>query len=361
MRIPASRRLNAEDNADLLMSITEEEIHMAIKGIERRKAGGSDGLNNDFYTDFELEVTPALLRTVNDIMKGGGNSGILFTSTHHSIEKKGDSANAMDYRPISLLQTSYMIFTKVLAMRLQKFLGRLIGDTQQGFVYLQKMDKSVVMMLELLRTKSTTTPQSLAECGGILLLDFAKVYDTLDRCYLFAVLEKFGLAERFISLIKRIHTGTTASMQVNSGIHQGCPLSPLIFILVEEPLGLALVQNHQVGRAMEMVKFFGTVSGLYIQPSKCQYIFLTQTEVCKKWFGIPVLEQNVTTRYLGHQVGVQPLAHTNWAVRIIAIKRRVITATNCGTSVIERIQVFNAVIIPAILLQRKCFRRHQQY
>ncbi|KAI9907104.1 hypothetical protein PsorP6_003935 [Peronosclerospora sorghi] len=72
-------------------------------------------------------------------------------------------------------------------------------------------------------------------------------------------------------------------------------------------------------------------------------------------------DQNETTRYLGHQVGVLTLAHKNWAVRIRAIKRRVITATNCGTSVIERIQVLNAVIIPAILFKGKCFRRHQQY
>ncbi|KAI9912499.1 hypothetical protein PsorP6_006183 [Peronosclerospora sorghi] len=68
-----------------------------------------------------------------------------------------------------------------------------------------------------------------------------------------------------------------------------------------------------------------------------------------------VKEQNETTRYLGHQVGILPLAHTNWAVRIRAIKRRVITATNCGTPVIERIQVFNAVIVPAILLTAKMF------
>ncbi|KAI9913643.1 hypothetical protein PsorP6_004854 [Peronosclerospora sorghi] len=30
MRIPASRRVNAEDNANLMMSITEDDIHMAI-------------------------------------------------------------------------------------------------------------------------------------------------------------------------------------------------------------------------------------------------------------------------------------------------------------------------------------------
>ncbi|KAI9913644.1 hypothetical protein PsorP6_004853 [Peronosclerospora sorghi] len=66
-------------------------------------------------------------------------------------------------------------------------------------------------------------------------------------------------------------------------------------------------------------------------------------------------EQNETTRYLGNQVGVLPLAHTNWEVRIRAIKRRVITATNCGTSVIERIQVFIAVIISAILFPAKMF------
>ena len=72
----------------------------------------------------------------------------------------------------------------------------------------------------------------------------------MDRDFLYAALRSFRFAEVFIELVTRIHTGTTARFLVNkedsepvpvrSGIRQGCPLAPLLFLLVEELLGLAI-------------------------------------------------------------------------------------------------------------------------
>ena len=47
--------------------------------------------------------------------------------------KKGEFDDAMDYRPIALLQTSYKVFAKVLATRLQRSLPGLLAIRRRVF------------------------------------------------------------------------------------------------------------------------------------------------------------------------------------------------------------------------------------
>ncbi|GMF38592.1 unnamed protein product [Phytophthora fragariaefolia] len=79
-----------------------------------------------------------------------------------------------------------------------------------------------------------------------LLLDFRKAYDSLDREYMLEVLRRKGYPEKFIRAVDAMHDGTTVrflangytsrSIAVTSGIRQGCPLAPLLFILALDPL-----------------------------------------------------------------------------------------------------------------------------
>uniref|UniRef100_A0AAV1TRZ0 Uncharacterized protein n=1 Tax=Peronospora matthiolae TaxID=2874970 RepID=A0AAV1TRZ0_9STRA len=49
VQVPASRCLSAFDNGMLIWVISLTEVITAIKGLNRHKAAGMDGLNNDFF------------------------------------------------------------------------------------------------------------------------------------------------------------------------------------------------------------------------------------------------------------------------------------------------------------------------
>uniref|UniRef100_A0AAV1T2A2 Reverse transcriptase domain-containing protein n=1 Tax=Peronospora matthiolae TaxID=2874970 RepID=A0AAV1T2A2_9STRA len=225
------------------------------------------------------------------------------------------------------------------------------------------------MMLAQLATATSGTTTSADDSRVILLLDFRKAYDTVDREFLYEDLRQFGFAERYVQLITRLHTGTTAAFLVNgeqsgpisvvSGIRQGCPLAPLLFLVVVEILNVAVQQSpdlsglpvpgqhpathvfsafvddstiflekaSQLEPALALVSQFGTLSGLVAQPSKSQIICLNRAVHVADMRGIPVLQQADTVRYLGYQVGLRPLHNCYWALRIRKLQRRLMTAS----------------------------------
>ena len=75
----------------------------------------------------------------------------------------------------------------------------------------------------------------------VLLLDFAKSYDTLQRPFLLSALTWLGFSSKFVSVLAALHHHTTCRFIVDGyrssrrkvycGIRQGCPLAPLLFIL----------------------------------------------------------------------------------------------------------------------------------
>ena len=74
----------------------------------------------------------------------------------------------------------------------------------------------------------------------VLLLDFAKAYDTSRRPYLLLALTWLGFSPDFVSVVVVLHRDTTCRFLVNvyhslrrdvdCGIRKGCPLAPLLFI-----------------------------------------------------------------------------------------------------------------------------------
>ena len=155
----------------------------------------------------------------------------------------------MDYRPISLLQTSYMIFARVIDTRAKRVLGKLIIDSQQGFFPGRQMQKTVLMMIDFLNTGAAKPEMANMHSEATLLLYFRNAYDTAARDDIFSF-HSFVFWPEFVNIIRKIQNLTTAqflingeiswTQEVHSGIRQGCPLATLIFKIAAEVLALAI-------------------------------------------------------------------------------------------------------------------------
>ena len=168
------------------------------------------------------------------------------------LKKDKDAEECSSYRPISLLNVDFKIAAKILARRLEKILPKLIDPDQTGFVKARFGSDNLRRVLNIVNHLNVDRQSAI-----IASLYAYKAFDRVDYRFLFAVLEKVSLGHPFIKLVRLLYSNPMATVSTNGllsesfpigrGCRQGCPLSPLLFALVIEPLAeLELAQISTV-------------------------------------------------------------------------------------------------------------------
>ena len=248
------KEINETEWIQLNEGVSQEEVSEALKNSKNGKAPGADGLTYEFWKEMNKTVTRknkkenainALFKVIQDIEKHGIYDENFTKGIMYPLYKKKDRRKIENYRPITLLNTDYKIYTKTLATRLGKVCPRIIHPDQAGFV----PGRSIYD-----HTSLTTTIIELAELEGIngciLSLDQEKAYDKIAHDYLYKVLKKFKFPTSFIRKIRELYKNATTAVNLNGvipehfkierGVRQGDPMSCLLYDLAIEPLAQML-------------------------------------------------------------------------------------------------------------------------
>ncbi|KAF1329401.1 reverse transcriptase, partial [Globisporangium splendens] len=246
----------------------------------------------------------------------------------------------------------------------------------------------------LLAAQQRATSDPAMSKAIALLLDFAKAYDSLDRSFLAQALQHLGFPLKFVHLVKVLHSQTTYKFIVNgflsrkynvtSGIRQGCPLAPLLFILALEVLYRKIEESDEIhgvelqaaGCATEVriggyaddttiylsdpkdinavfaiLDKYGAASGLRVNRHKSAVLPLNKeySSTEESVSDIHVLQREEHCRYLGIQVGQTPSNASNWSKCIQALRVRLRLARLKTHSVAQRAAIASAVITPKVL------------
>uniref|UniRef100_A0A803J7W0 Reverse transcriptase domain-containing protein n=1 Tax=Xenopus tropicalis TaxID=8364 RepID=A0A803J7W0_XENTR len=166
-----------------------------------------------------------------------------------------DPTKVENYRPISLLNSDIKIYAKILANRLNPILRGLVANDQVGFVPTRQAPDNTRKVINIaIQANQTRSPCLL------LALDAEKAFDRVSWLYLQNVLVKFGFSGTFLEHILTLYKVPSALIRTNAqsspnfsltnGTRQGCPLSPLIFVLLMEPLAEAIRQHPLISGFM---------------------------------------------------------------------------------------------------------------
>ena len=190
------RIIGEEENDPILGNIMEEEVEMAVFSMKAFKAPGLDGFPPAFFQHFwevvKSEViwatryffrTSKLLRRINKIFIA-------------LVPKNSNPLELHDFRPISLCNTIYKIFAKVLVNRLKPFLEKIVGNPQKGFVSRRKILDAAITTHEVVHSMEKSRQPGMA-----FKLDIPKEYDKVNWDLLHDVLEIIGFSNRIINLI----------------------------------------------------------------------------------------------------------------------------------------------------------------
>lgn len=126
------------------------------------------------------------------------------------IPKESEATSMKKIRPISLLNCSYKIFTKVLTNGLAIVLQRLIVSNQSAFLKGRFILEIVVTVHEVLHSV-----HSSKEKGLVLKLDYEKAFDNVNLDFLAKLLRIRGFADKWSSWIHQITHGGSVGVKIN--------------------------------------------------------------------------------------------------------------------------------------------------
>ncbi len=133
--IGTERHIEPQDRGALDAPISESEMKSALERMASGKCPGTDGLSTGFYKAFWREIAPALMEALKEGVEEGEFSETQKRSVVRLILKKDkDAGELKNWRPISLINVDIKIFSRALAIRLEKVAGKIIGEEQLGFV-----------------------------------------------------------------------------------------------------------------------------------------------------------------------------------------------------------------------------------
>lgn len=257
-RLPQKKILNAlssclseEDKMLCDRKIAKDEVFNSLKKLSNGKAPGIDGIPVEFYNFFWSKLGDSYLELLEECFTTKELPLTMRTSVITLIYKKADRRDLKNYRPISLLCADYKIIAKLFAERMKRVLSKVVHHDQTGFVPGRNIGENIITFLEVQEHMQRSQLPGFA-----FLADIEKAFDSVCREFLVASLSRMNFGDYFISWFLTLHCKFIARLIINgflskdfdilSGVRQGCPWAPLLFLAATEPLACNL-RNSGIG------------------------------------------------------------------------------------------------------------------
>ena len=229
------------------------ELDKGLKNFNNNKSPGSDGLSSEFYSHFWDKIKPILFKLYEEAISRGSLSPSQRMGIIILIPKPDkDHSQLKNWRPITLLNIDYKLFTHIIKNRINKAIPQIITKQQTGFQKGKGTNVNITLMYLVLEHFHRNPDEG----GYLLQIDFEKAFDSVEHNFLFQTMDKMGFGPYLIRLVKVAFAGCMSMILVNGnltepvylqrGLHQGSPLSPLLFLIVGQILTNRCYNNNNI-------------------------------------------------------------------------------------------------------------------
>ena len=290
---------------------TLHELEFAISSSKINKAPGPDGFSNDFLNFFVKELSVWIFRYFKECFSHNRLTSSIIEGTITCIPKGGKLRNHLkNWCPLTMLNSIYKFISSMIANRLKPELPSLINEDQTSFIagrFIGENNRTIYDIIDYCDTFNKP--------GMILILDFAKAFDTIEWTFINRVFKFLNFVENFCRALKLLQYESFSKIEQNGhlsdriclsrGCRQGDPISPYIFVLCAEVLSHVLRECPEVRgimvHEMEMLTSqFADDTTLFLDG---ELKSLSYTVKILKWFekksGLAINNENTKVVKLG--------------------------------------------------------------
>ena len=221
---------------------TVKQVMEAISH-SNNSCAGPDGVSFAAWRAVAKHAAPVLHLVLQAMAAGrlppeGYNHGLLFL-----ISKKGTLLPS-DTRPISVTNCDNRILAKAVVAAITPALLATLHKAQKGFVQGRHFEEHLRELNE--RFYEIVEQGKAGENYFVLFMDTAKAFDSIDHDFIHVAVRRAGLPAWFQQLVRAllhqvrvkpaIRGAQAHWIDICRGVKQGCPLSPLLFVICYDVL-----------------------------------------------------------------------------------------------------------------------------
>ena len=252
---------------------SKQEIVAQMK-LMKDSAPGEDGVRLLYLLEAGEDVINRLVKIIQFMFNNSSDKweeSLKVGLVIPLFKKKGNINVPGNYRGVVLLAMGSRVLARVIAERLRLWAENihLLDEEQAGFrkgrstadvtQIMVRIEEDVYDLKRRLEAKGETMNDD--DKPTARLLDLRKAYPRVNQYAMWQILEKYGMGEKCLRVIKDLHSTTTYKVKSregqsepwtnNRGFREGCPSSPVLFNIFHQVV-MRLATKKRKRNAEEM-------------------------------------------------------------------------------------------------------------